>query len=88
LQDRRTQRPDQRVAQHALADRQRPRRPSRRACQRSLVFPASNLSGLALADLAIVVLAQIMPPALTKLGSIVITATWNYWTSHRFVYRR
>jgi hypothetical protein len=29
-----------------------------------------------------------MPPALAKLGSIAIAATWNYWTSYRFVYRR
>jgi hypothetical protein len=41
-----------------------------------------------LANLVILALVQIMPPALAKLGSIAITATWNYGTSHRFVYRR
>jgi putative flippase GtrA len=60
----------------------------RRAWQRYLVFLGFNLSGLVFANLVILALVQIMPPALAKLGSIAITATWNYWTSHRFVYRR
>jgi putative flippase GtrA len=60
----------------------------RRAWQRYLVFLGFNLSGLALANLVILVLVQILSPALAKLGSIAITAIWNYWTSHRFVYRR
>ena len=60
----------------------------RRAWQRYLVFLGFNLSGLVLANLAILALVRIMPPALAKLGTIAITAAWNYWTSHRFVYRR
>jgi putative flippase GtrA len=60
----------------------------RRAWQRYLVFLGFNLSGLALANLVILALVQIMQPALAKVGSISVTAIWNYWTSHRFVYRR
>jgi putative flippase GtrA len=60
----------------------------RRAWQRYLVFLGFNLSGLALANLVILALVQILSPAMAKLGSIAITATWNYWTSDRFVYRR
>jgi putative flippase GtrA len=60
----------------------------RLAWRRYLIFLAFNLSGLALANLVILALVQVMAPALAKLGSIAITATWNYWTSHRFVYRR
>jgi hypothetical protein len=51
------------------------------------LFVAFDLPDLALANLVILALIQITVPVLAKLASLAITATWNYWTSHRFVCR-
>jgi dolichol-phosphate mannosyltransferase len=58
----------------------------RTAWRRYLLFLVFNLSGLVLANGVILVLIQLMTPELAKIGSIGVTAIWNYWTSRRFVY--
>lgn len=50
-------------------------------------FLAFNGVGLVIANVAIALLVLLMPPIPAKLGSIAVTMIWNYWTSHRFVYR-
>jgi putative flippase GtrA len=59
----------------------------RTAWRRYVVFLMFNLSGLVLANVVILVLIHLITPELAKLGSIGVTAIWNYWTSRRFVYR-
>jgi putative flippase GtrA len=55
--------------------------------ERYLRFLAFNGVGLVIANVTIALLVVLMPPVPAKLGSIAVTMIWNYWTSHRYVYR-
>jgi putative flippase GtrA len=59
-------------------------RASLRRYARFLVFTGLSLM---LANLAIWLLAWLLPVPAAKLGSIGVTMLFNYWTSRRFVFR-
>jgi putative flippase GtrA len=52
------------------------------------IFIATNLVGLAVANLALVAASHAMPIAPAKLVSVLSGMAWNYWASRTFVYRR
>ena len=55
---------------------------------RMTLFAAFNLCGLLIANAVIWILALVLPAWLAKIGTGVATLTWNYWSSHRFVFAR
>ena len=51
-------------------------------------FLALNLISLVISNVLVLAFSQALPALAAKLISIVGTLLWNYWTSHRFVYRQ
>jgi putative flippase GtrA len=51
-------------------------------------FVLFNLGGLAISNLTVYLLAEVMPPMIAKLGAVGATFVWNYLTIRRFVFRK
>lgn len=51
-------------------------------------FVGLNLISLLLSNALVMAFSQVLPVLAAKLVAIIGTLVWNYWTSHRFVYRR
>lgn len=63
------------------------RRKGREAYRAGVLFFALGLVGLGIANLVIWALSNVIPVIIAKGASMVFTMVWNYWSSHRFVYR-
>jgi putative flippase GtrA len=51
-------------------------------------FVLFNLGGLAISNLTVFLLAEILLPMIAKLGAVGATFIWNYLTIRRFVFRK